>query len=198
MAALWTISGSCCDFLCTSDWSSVNPLQLPGFWPIPGITWPSSLVTLSLVTQPCDCTRTDPTWSSVDLVDRSDSETLNCCSAKHTLEGVWVLVLHQKARNILFTAHVSGVSTASVAAIYALCGGLDSSPTPNVLPKCMLHIWGPALECTTQRDTLFAVQQPVSSLIGPFSCVWVLATTNKGAAAVWEPASGTHRLDITL
>ena len=50
MAALWTISGSCCDILWTSDWSSVNHLQLPGFWPIPGFTWPFPLVTLSLAT----------------------------------------------------------------------------------------------------------------------------------------------------
>ena len=62
----------------------------------------------------------------------------------------------------------------------------------------VLRIWGPALDCTTQRVPLFAVQQPVSSLIGPFSCVWVLATPNKGTAAVWEPISGTHRLDTTL
>ena len=46
-----------------------------------------------------------------------------------------MLVLHQKARNVLLTAHVSGVSTAPVAATYALYWGLDSSPTPNVLPK---------------------------------------------------------------
>ena len=56
----------------------------------------------------------------MDLLDRSDSKTLNCCSAEQTLEGLWVLVLHQKARNVLLTAHVSGVSTAPVAATYAL------------------------------------------------------------------------------
>ena len=189
MAALWTISGSCCDFFCTSDWSNVNPLQLPGFWPIPGFTWPFPLVTLSLVTQPSDCTITDPTWSSVDLLDRSDSKTLHCCSAERTLQGLWVLVLHQKARNVLLTAHVLGVSTAPVAATYALYWGQDSTPTLNVLL---------ALECTTQGVTLFAVQQPVSSLIGPFSCVRVLATPKKVTAAVWEPISGTHRLNTTL
>ena len=61
-----------------------------------------------------------------------------------------------------------------------------------------LITWGPALDCTTQRVPLFAVQQPVSSLIGSFSCVWVLATPNKGTAEVWEPISGTHGLDTTL
>ena len=120
MAALWTISGSCCGFLCSSDWSSVNPLQLPGFWLIPGFTWPFPLVILSPVTHPWDRTRTDPTWSSVDLLDRSDSKTLRCCSAENTLQGLWVLVLHQKARNVLLAAHVLGVSTAPVAAAYAL------------------------------------------------------------------------------
>ena len=69
MAALCTISGSCCHLLGTSDWSSVNPLQLPGFWPILGFKWPFSIVTLSLVTQSLDCTRTDLTWSSMDLLD---------------------------------------------------------------------------------------------------------------------------------
>ena len=72
MAALWTISGSCCDILCTSDLSTVNPLQLSGFSLISGFTWPFPRVTLSLVTQPWDCTRADPTWSSVDLLDLSD------------------------------------------------------------------------------------------------------------------------------
>ena len=46
-----------------------------------------------------------------------------------------MLVLHQKARNVLLTAHVLGVSTARVAATYALYGGLDSTPTLGVLPK---------------------------------------------------------------
>ena len=59
MAALWTISGSCCDFSCTSDWSIVNPLHLPGFLLIPGLTWPFPLATLSLVTQ---------AWDSQELI----------------------------------------------------------------------------------------------------------------------------------
>ena len=143
MAALWTISGGFCDLLCTSDWSSVNPLQLPGFWPIPGFTWPFSLVTLYLVTQPWDCTRTDPPWSSVDLLDQSDSKTLNCCSAEQTLQGLWVLVLHQKARSVLLTAHVLGVSTTPVAATYALYWGLDCTPTLNVLPKYTYMVRAP-------------------------------------------------------
>ena len=46
-----------------------------------------------------------------------------------------MLVLHQKARNALLTAHVLGLSTAPVAATYALYWGLDSTPTLNVLPK---------------------------------------------------------------
>ena len=145
MAALWTISGSCCDFLCTSYWSSVNPLHLPDFWAIPGFTWPFPLVTLSLVTQPWNCRRTDPTWSSVDLLDRSDSKTLNCRSAK---QGLWVLV-HQKARNVLLTAHVSGVSTAPVTATYALYWGLDSTPTPNVLPKYTHMVGAPHMGACT-------------------------------------------------
>ena len=128
MAALWTISGRCCDFLCTSDWSSVNPLQLPGFWPIPGFTWPFPLVTLSLVTQPWDCTRTDPTSSSVDLLNRYDSKTLHCRSAQQTLQGLWVLVLHQKARNVLLTSPcVGGVHSPSGCNLRAILGsGLHS------------------------------------------------------------------------
>ena len=109
MAVLWTISGSCCDILCT--------------------------LSLSLVTEPWNCTRADPTWSSVDLLDRSDSKNLIRGSAEHTLGGVWVLVLHQKAKNILLAAHVSGVSTVPVAATYALYSGLDFTRTLNVVPK---------------------------------------------------------------
>ena len=138
----------------------------------------------------------------MDFLDRSDSKTLHCGSAEQTLQGLWVLVVHQKARSVLLTAHVLGVSTAPVAATYALYWGLDSTPTPMCCLSTriwwVLRIWGPALDCTTQRVPLFAVQQPVFSLIGPFSCVWVLATPNKGTAQVWEPISGTHRLDTTL
>ena len=119
MAAVWTISGRCCDLLCPSDWSRVNQLQLPGFWPISGFAWPYSVVTLSLATQPCDCTRTDLTWSSVDFLDWSASTSLKCCSAEQTLEGLWVLLLNQKARDVLLTAHMSGMSPVSVAATYA-------------------------------------------------------------------------------
>ena len=71
----------------------------------------------------------------MDLLDQSDSKTLHCCSAEQTLQGLWVLVLHQKARNTLLTAHVLGVFAATVAATYALYWRLDSTPTPNVLPK---------------------------------------------------------------
>ena len=149
MAGLWTISGSCCDFLCTSDWSSLNPLQLPGFWLIPGFTWPFYLVTLSLVSQPWDCTRTDLTWSSVDLLDRSDSKTLHCCSAEQTFQGLWVLVLPQKARNVLLTAQVLGVSTAPLAATYVLYWGLDSTPTLNVLPKYTYMVGAPHMGACT-------------------------------------------------
>ena len=149
MAALWTISGICCDFLCTSDWFSLSPLQLPGFGPIPGFTWPFPLVTLSLVTKPWNCTRTDPTWSSVDLLDRSDSKTLHCCSADQSLKGLWVLVLHQKARNALLTAHVLGVSTARVAATYARYWGLDSNLTLSVLPKYTYMVGDPHLGACT-------------------------------------------------
>ena len=149
MAALWTISGRCCAFLCASDWSSVNPLQVPGFWPIPGFTRPFPLVTLSLVTQPRNCTRTDPTWSSVDPLNRSDSETLHCCSAEHTPQGLWVLVLHQKARNVPLTAHVLGVSGAPVAATYALYWGLHSTPTLNVVPKYTYMVGAPHMGACT-------------------------------------------------
>ena len=65
----------------------------------------------------------------MDLLDSSDSKTSHCCSAEQSLWGLWVLVLHQKARNVLLTAHVLGVSTASMAAIYALYWGIDSTPT---------------------------------------------------------------------
>ena len=146
MTALWSISGSCCNILFTSDWSSVHPLQLPGFWRIPGFTWPFPLVTLSLVTQPWDCTRTDPTWSSVDLLDRSVSKTLHCCSAEQTLQGLWVFVLRQKPRNVLLTAHVLGVSTAPVAATQPLQWGLDSTPTLNVPPKYTYMVGAPHME----------------------------------------------------
>ena len=53
----------------------------------------------------------------------------------YSLEGLWVLVLHQKTKNVLLGAHVSGVPTAPVAAAYALYLGLDFTPTLNVLPK---------------------------------------------------------------
>ena len=149
MAALWTNSRSCCDFLCTSDWCSVTPLQLPGFWPISGFTCPYPLVTLSLVIQPWDCTRTDPTWSSVDLPGRSDSMRLHCCSAEQTLQGLWVLVLHQKARNVILTAHVLGVSTAPVAATCAVYWGLDSTPTINVLPNYTYMVGAPHMGACT-------------------------------------------------
>ena len=90
-----------------------------------------------------------------------------------------------------------------VVATYALYWGLDPTATLNMLPKYtyiwwVLRIWGPVLDCTTKRVQLFAVQQPVSSSIGPSTCVWVLMTPNKGTAVVWEPFSGTHRLSTTL
>ena len=126
-----------------------KPPAAASFLAIPGFTWPFSLVPLSLSTEPWDCTRTDPTWSSVDLLDQDDSTTLHCCSAQQTLQGPWVLVLHQKARNVLLTAHVLGVSTAPVAATYALYWGLDSTPTLNVLPKYTYMVGAPHMGACT-------------------------------------------------
>ena len=85
----------------------------------------------------------------MDLLDRSDSKKLHCCSAEQTLQGLWVFELHQKARNGLLTAHVSGVSTAPVAAAYALYCGLDSTPTPNVLPKYTYMVGAPHMGACT-------------------------------------------------
>ena len=85
----------------------------------------------------------------MDLVDQSDSKTLNCCSAEETLQGLWLMVLHQKARHVLLTAHVSGVCTAPVAATYALYWGLDSTPTPNVPPKYTYMVGAPHMGACT-------------------------------------------------
>ena len=85
----------------------------------------------------------------MDLLVWSDSKTLNCCSAEQTLEGLWVLGLQQKARNALLTVHVSGVSTAPVAATYALYWGLDSTLAPNVLPKYTYRVGAPHMEACT-------------------------------------------------
>ena len=76
----------------------------------------------------------------MDRLDRVDCKTVHCCTKGQILKGHWVLVLHLKARNVLFRAHVSGVSTAGVAATYALYWGLDCSVTLIVLPKytCMV------------------------------------------------------------
>ena len=85
----------------------------------------------------------------MDLLDPSDSRTLHCCSAEQTLRGLWVLVLHQKARNLLLTAHVLGVSTAPVASTYALYWGLDSTLTLNVLPKYTYMVGAPHMGACT-------------------------------------------------
>ena len=60
-----------------------------------------------------------------------------------------MLVLHQKARNVLLTAHVLGMSTAPVAAPYALCWGLNSTPTLNVLPKYTYMVGAPHMGACT-------------------------------------------------
>ena len=85
----------------------------------------------------------------MDFLDRSDSKTLDCCSAEWGLQGLWVLVLHQKARNALLGAHVFGVSTASVAATYALYWGLESTPTLRVLPKYTYMVGAPHMGACT-------------------------------------------------
>ena len=79
----------------------------------------------------------------MDLVDRADSKTLHCCRKGQILKGLWVLVLHQKARNVLLTAHVPGLSTAPVAETYTLYWGVDSTPTLNVLPKYAYMVGAP-------------------------------------------------------
>ena len=123
--------------------------KVPRFSSIYGFTLPFSLVALSLFTEPWDCTRTDPTWSSVALLDRADSKTLHYCRKGQVLRDPRVLVLHQKARNVLLTAHVSGVSTATVAATYALYRALDSTPTLNVLPKYTYVVVAPHMKACT-------------------------------------------------
>ena len=60
-----------------------------------------------------------------------------------------MLVLHHKARKVLLTAHVLGVSTAPVAVTYALYWGLDSTPTLNVLPKYTYMVGAPHMGACT-------------------------------------------------
>ena len=60
-----------------------------------------------------------------------------------------MLVLHQKAKSVLLAAHVSGVSTAPVAATYALYWGLDFTPTLNVLPRYTYMVDAPDREACT-------------------------------------------------
>ena len=63
-----------------------------------------------------------------------------------------MLVLHQKARSVLLTAHLLGVSTAPVAATYALYWGLDSTPTLNVVPKYTHMVGAPHMGGCTRLD----------------------------------------------
>ena len=58
-------------------------------------------------------------------------------------------MLHKKARNVPLTAHVSGVSTAPVAATYALYWGLDFTPTLNVLLKYTHMVGAPHMGACT-------------------------------------------------
>ena len=60
-----------------------------------------------------------------------------------------MLVLHQKARNVLLTAHVSAVFTAPVAATYARYQGLDYTQTLNVLPNYTYIVGAPHMGACT-------------------------------------------------
>ena len=86
----------------------------------------------------------NPPWSSVDLLDQSDSTTLHCCSAEQTPQGLWVLVLHQKARNVLLTAHVfRGVHRPSGCNLRTILGSQD------VLPKHTYMVGAPHMGACT-------------------------------------------------
>ena len=60
-----------------------------------------------------------------------------------------MLVVHQKARNVLISAHALGVSTAPLAATYALYWGLDSTPTLSVLPNYTYMVDAPHMGACT-------------------------------------------------
>ena len=59
-------------------------------------------------------------------------------------------VLHQKATNVLLATHVSGVSTAPVAATYVLYLGPDFTLTLNALPKYTYMVDAPDIGACTR------------------------------------------------